>query len=637
MKKRYCMFLMLVLMLLVCCSTGVLADSEVFILENGSASVDVETYSERIAEMPSSLTPSGTNGIAISNASQLAAFRDRVNAGENNLNAYLTCDIDLESVNWEPIGTVDHPYSGSFDGNGYCILNLNAEGTVGGLFGYSDGAVISSVGVSGVVVGDSLAGGILGRGKDSYIQKCYNFCDVAGGTVSGGIVGMLSASYDASTSEPSAYNTSAIASCFNWGDIYCSFPGNTGFAGGIVGMMDGYVTTYFCYNWGIVTCSDGAAGGIAGIITADSFIASVYNLVAPDNADNFGEIVGFAAKNGAVENSYFVNSGYEGISLDESSYDHEIYYVNDASVLQKPDFVDRLNNGKGDFIFDEFGINGGFPLLYWEMIPVTGIQLDRTSAELTVGRSITLNPTIFPDNAAVWDVEWETSDSSVATVSDGKVTALKAGTATITATTVDGGYSASCRVTVKSSAPVFSDVPSGVWYYDAVYDLVGRGIINGMSDTIFAPQDNITRAQFAKILAAASGESLSAFGGQSVFGDVRSTDWFAPYVGWAYDKGIVKGVSDTEFSPNAKITREQMAAMICRYADYKKVTLSPINAKLIFNDDSTISAWAKNNVYAMQQAGIINGYADGNGFIFKPQGNATRAEAAKMISSFLDL
>ena len=80
-----------------------------------------------------------------------------------------------------------------------------------------------------------------------------------------------------------------------------------------------------------------------------------------------------------------------------------------------------------------------------------------------------------------------------------------------------------------------------------------------------------------------------------------------------------------------------MAAMICRYASYKGIDLPKINARLTFKDDSSIGGWAKDNVYAMQQAGIINGYADGNGYVFKPKGDATRAEAARMVSAFLNL
>ena len=224
--------------------------------------------------------------------------------------------------------------------------------------------------------------------------------------------------------------------------------------------------------------------------------------------------------------------------------------------------------------------------------------------------------------------------------------------------TVAGTYTAWCtaistvgytdspktKITVKekesnptSPSAKFTDVPDNAWFASSVYDLAGQGIISGMTETTFVPDGLITRAQFAKILAAASGESNSSYTGKTSFSDVSPSAWYASYVQWAYEKGIVKGISDTSFAPEANITREQMAAMICRYAAYKGVNLPQTNNRLNFKDDASISGWAKNNVYAMQQAGIINGYTDGNGYIFKPQGNATRAEAAKMISAFLSL
>ena len=224
--------------------------------------------------------------------------------------------------------------------------------------------------------------------------------------------------------------------------------------------------------------------------------------------------------------------------------------------------------------------------------------------------------------------------------------------------TVAGTYTAWCtaistvgytdspktKITVKekesnptSPSAKFTDVPDNAWFASSVYDLAGQGIISGMTETTFVPDGLITRAQFAKILAAASGESNSSYTGKTSFSDVSPSAWYASYVQWAYEKGIVKGISDTSFAPESNITREQMAAMICRYAAYKGVNLPQTNNRLNFKDDASISGWAKNNVYAMQQAGIINGYTDGNGYIFKPQGNATRAEAAKMISAFLSL
>ena len=270
-------------------------------------------------------------------------------------------------------------------------------------------------------------------------------------------------------------------------------------------------------------------------------------------------------------------------------------------------------------------------------IPVASIALNQESLSLNTGNTAVLTAIITPNNATNKNVTWTSSDPSVATVENGKVTALKAGTATITVTTEDGNKTASCKVTVLNKIPAFSDVKNGDWFASSVYDLAGQGIISGMTETTFVPDGLITRAQFAKILAAASGENISSYTGKTSFSDVSPSAWYATYVQWAYEKGIVKGISDTSFAPEANITREQMAAMICRYAAYKGVNLPQTNNRLTFKDDASISGWAKNNVYAMQQAGIINGYADGNGYIFKPQGNATRAEAAKMISAFLSL
>ena len=183
----------------------------------------------------------------------------------------------------------------------------------------------------------------------------------------------------------------------------------------------------------------------------------------------------------------------------------------------------------------------------------------------------------------------------------------------------------------------FNDVSSSDWFAPYVYDLAGQGIISGMTATIFAPDALITRAQFAKILAAASGEDLSSCAGKTSFNDVPASAWYASYVQWAYEKGVVSGMGGGRFAPESQITREQMAAMIFRYAAHKKITLPKTNTRLTFKDDASISGWAKENVYAMQQADIIHGYTEGGGVIFYPKGNAKRSEAATMVSFFLKL
>lgn len=277
-----------------------------------------------------------------------------------------------------------------------------------------------------------------------------------------------------------------------------------------------------------------------------------------------------------------------------------------------------------------------------ETIPVTGVSLNKTSLALEAGNSETLTATVTPSNATNQAVTWNSSDSSVATVENGRVTAKKAGSTVITVTTSDGNKTASCNVTVTeaSSDPQtppteikFQDVPDNAWFAPFVYDLANQGILDGRSDDIFDPDGNITRGEFAKILAFASQDDLSQYEGTSKFTDSRG-HWSETNINWAYQNGIVKGQSETSFAPNAKITRQEMAVMIKRYADYKGIELPQTNEAITFADDGKIASWAKVEVTAMQQAGIISGRP---GNLFDPEGNATRGEAAKMISILLDL
>ena len=178
----------------------------------------------------------------------------------------------------------------------------------------------------------------------------------------------------------------------------------------------------------------------------------------------------------------------------------------------------------------------------------------------------------------------------------------------------------------------FSDVPDDQWYASYVTDLAAKGILSGKSDGIFDPDGTVKRSEFAKILAAASGEDLSAYQGNTGFSDVGQNMWYAKYIQWASAQGIVNGTSTTTFAPEASITRQEMAVMIKRYADYKKVTLTKTVTVVTFADSNAIASWARDAVSGLQQAGIISGTGGNH---FNPLGSATRAEAAKMISLFL--
>ena len=157
-------------------------------------------------------------------------------------------------------------------------------------------------------------------------------------------------------------------------------------------------------------------------------------------------------------------------------------------------------------------------------------------------------------------------------------------------------------------------------------------ILNGKADCLFKPADNITRAEFVKILAAVSGQDVSKSTGTS-FSDVNAASWYAPYVEWAYRNGIVKG-SNGNFKPSANITRQDMAVMIENFSKYMSKTVPSMEAGKIFADDSRIASYAKDAVASLQKAGIISGDVNGK---FLPQSSATRAQAAKMITVYMQV
>ena len=193
----------------------------------------------------------------------------------------------------------------------------------------------------------------------------------------------------------------------------------------------------------------------------------------------------------------------------------------------------------------------------------------------------------------------------------------------------------------------FNHVPEDAWYETYHSHLVQLGVIRGVSEDGFAPNDYVTRAQFATMLAFASDADLTAYQGITSFSDVSVFAWYAPQVEWAYRQGLIKGRADGLFYPESDITREEAVAVIDRYAvsenssifdDYqyelddnanKYLTDKEIGfletalAPPVYDDEINISSWAAEDIDAMSKAGIICGNEDGN---FNPQGPISRVE-----------
>lgn len=172
---------------------------------------------------------------------------------------------------------------------------------------------------------------------------------------------------------------------------------------------------------------------------------------------------------------------------------------------------------------------------------------------------------------------------------------------------------------------IFTDLAGYDWAKEAITGLYSKEIVKGKATGVFAPQDNVTRAEFVKMLTAAL--NIQEGEGEIKFSDVAQDDWSYPYIKKAYQAGIVKGISDTEFSGDAYISRQDMAVMVCRGLEAAGRTVTG-TADQQFVDDAAIAAYASESVYALKAMGVLNGDEQGR---FLPTNHANRAEAAKVI------
>lgn len=187
---------------------------------------------------------------------------------------------------------------------------------------------------------------------------------------------------------------------------------------------------------------------------------------------------------------------------------------------------------------------------------------------------------------------------------------------------------------VVPSVPVqpivmFSDIADYLWAQEAITELAKKGVISGKAEKTYAPADNITRAEFAKILIGAL--NITSDGTQSDFSDVPQSHWAYKYVSTAEALGIVNGIDDDYFGADITISRQDMAAMCYRALNILNAGLD-ITDKKEFADNSAISDYALEAVSVMGGAGIINGRGDN---MFYPLDLLTRAEAAKIVYSLI--
>lgn len=198
-------------------------------------------------------------------------------------------------------------------------------------------------------------------------------------------------------------------------------------------------------------------------------------------------------------------------------------------------------------------------------------------------------------------------------------------------TGIISGIVASGALQPGASASQFADLTSGSWYYDGVRYALENGLMTGTSARTFAPDRPVTRAMLVTILWRLAGEP---YGRVSPFEDVLPGSWYAQAVSWAYDKGIVTGVTATSFQPGAPVTREQLCAILCRYAALTGKNTAASASLDAFTDRAQVSAYAEASVRWALQAGLLTGVGDGR---LAPRSGATRAQLAVLLQRFAGL
>ena len=509
-----------------------------------------------------------------------------------------------------------------------------------------------------------MVGGICGQLMGGEISDCTNYGAVSAKANSvGGIVGEVTTSSQNKIS-------STVKSCLNYGEVSSSH--TTSNTGGIAASV-----------------SDYKENGVE--------LAACVSLGSVTGGSKVHAITGYATNNVTFRNNYYDST--------ITSTDNISQAVTDGSTgmplenLETEAFIQQVNAEGGNFRLDADGNIQVIPLSYALTVEnsyadVTGagqheegeqVTIDagtrpgyRFAGWTTTSGTIT-NPSAsrttftMPDKDATVTASWEyvpitTYPITVKDAENGTVTCYAHGAAKdavvtlrvkadvgyqldkLTVTDANGNTRAvtkvdektytfvmpACAVTVEAVfAPItsglpFTDVNTGDWFYGAVKFVYENGLMDGVGNNLFAPNATLNRAMAVTILYRLEGSP--AVTTDAGFNDVAAGTWYTDAVNWAAANNIVNGVEGNNFDPTGSLTREQMATVLYRYAQYKGADVSASGDLSGFVDSANVSSWAADAVKWAVGSGLVNG-VEGNALA--PQGTSTRAQAATVLMRFV--
>ena len=570
------------------------------------------------------------------------------------------------------------------------VQNLAVSGTVnanansGGIAAYNYGTISNCYADVDVTVEKSYAGGIAGS-SDGRVENCYNLGDIKGESSVAGIVGAI---YGSGLTIENCYNFGNITgSGGSW--LYVGgILGSTTTASGAIAVsvncycLDTSVSDGNSHGIPLTAGQFADSNSFGGWDFENTWVmsAELGRPVLRSVPESAGFEIDFENEEARALGNHEISAdgdewvsgaGILKVTPGGTIYVREGYGAEAAAVRlpARPDAPAGALGGElsisGVDATMEYSADGGATWTACGGETVTGLEpgeyLVRVAASQEAQRfrseAVTVTVTEVTEAAGGQDVNVpETYDIELVVGDGGEARAnfsnASAGAEiTVTATpdegyelayiTVDGerisgntftmpAHDVTVRVyfTDGATALPFEDTPEGAWYYGAVSYVYSNGLMDGTGAAAFEPEANMTRAMLVTILWRMEGEPVVNY--LMPFNDVDGSAWYAEAVRWAASEGIVTGVSATEFAPNAEITREQLAAILYRYAG------APVGGGMAvseFTDGASVSDYAADAVTWALSEGILTGMGDGT---LAPQGTATRAHAAAMLMRFAE-
>ena len=462
---------------------------------------------------------------------------------------------------------------------------------------------------------ETFTGGLVGSGQNGiYIDDC---------SVTGKINVTTSESFARAGGLASSVLRGAVTNCWADVDINAATDTNHVYAGGLYG-MDNRVTTVNCYALGDVTGNStnnnkvhiGGLAGQAGGVHVNCYAAG--NVVSLKTTTDVGILSGRSSGINIDYHCYYNTeailkqgdttiSPAVGVGVVTTNATQVDVTGKTAAELKSADFAALLNNN-----ITEDALSDAMKAVD-EALTNAGSGLSQ--ANYYEGND--LNDWAVKSGIVTFSTASVPADSG----NGGSGGGGGGGTTTPTTPTTP---------TDPSGLP-FTDVKTGDWSYDSVRYVYEKGMMTGTAADKFSPNATVTRAMLVTILHRLEGAPTAA---ASSFTDVPAGQWYTDAVAWAAANGIVNGTSATTFAPNDPVTREQFAAILYRYATYKgmdNVTLAEVLGR--FTDRDACSAYAVPALEWAVHEGLINGMTDTT---LAPKGSATRAQAAAILARFCE-